>query len=146
VASRSRALRRQQKKRENKTMKRIEYPGPIAIVALDGTPVPGDDNAPASWQFKHYARLLLMQPKFPEGLDAIDAASMQLDMKRLLDGLGDGAGFVDVENDHHKRLLAAARELKLPPAWGYCVLPFAVAIRDAKEPPKLEALPVAAAE
>jgi len=117
-------------------MKRIQFQGPVKIVDVSGEPVPvsNSDTSQAEWSFKSYARHLLAQPTFVAGLDQIDAMDLVLTMKRQLDALGDEAGHLDVEDAHHKRLLDAAKVLPLPSGWGFCLLPHAVAIRDAKAP------------
>lgn len=111
-------------------MKEITIPPPTPLETFDGEPFRNEKGEPEPpMPFARYARQLLRVAQFTEGLDAIDATELVLKVKRKID---EANGKLHLEDEEHKRLLAALKGTRPQADFAACIYPHIAAIRDAR--------------
>lgn len=140
-------------------MKQINDPGSIEIVNLLGEPMCEPVNGPDGYPvletvdgqrrqktkpsratLKQFALGLLATAEFIGDAKGVDAATLVLDARKAIAAWTDGPGPKLLENEHHRGLVRAVKEAKFEQTIAHNLVPYMLAITEAKE------APVAAAE
>lgn len=141
-------------------MKQIIDPGPIDVVNLLGDPmrenVVGPDGypvlevvdgqrrqktKPSRATLKQFALGLLATEQFIGDAKGLDAATLVFEARKAIAAWPDGPGPKLLENEHHRGLVRAVKETKFDQSVAHNLVPFMLAITEAKEAPAVVAVP-----
>lgn len=110
-------------------MKEIQIPPPVALTDFEGNPIKDETGTPATLSLTQLVRQVIATPKFTDGLDAFDGPEL---LRAVVGKLRDANGKLHLEDEEHRRLMAALKEIKPHPHVALSALPLMQAIRDAK--------------
>lgn len=141
-------------------MKQIIDPGPIDLVNLLGEPMREQVNGPDGYPaieivdgqrrqktkpsratLKQFALGLLATEQFIGEAKGLDAAALVFEARKAIAAWPDGPGPKQIENEHHRGLVRAVKDTKFDQSVAHNLVPFMLAITEAKEAPAVVAVP-----